>query len=137
MYFCKKFVVFVVSRFPAVLLGGINNIGGTKDVFYKTLLIFIYIIKKGNCLLQTPPKRLTILTTNFCREPKRCKFFYFWAILSHESKAIFCETKLHRNTRHPNFAAEKLTTSQSKVRIMSSLSLSTFLLLTNRFVKPD
>ena len=137
MYFCEKFVVFVVSRFPGVLAGGHLYIGGTKDVFYKTLFIFIYIIKKGNCVTQTPPKRLTILTTNFCSEPKRCKFFCFWAIFSQIGKAIFYQKKLHGITIHHNFAAEKLSTSLSKVRMMSLLSLSTFLLLTNRFVKPD
>lgn len=56
MFFCKKFVVFVVCRFPGDLAGGHLYIGGTKDVFYKTLLIFIYIIKKGNCALAKRPK---------------------------------------------------------------------------------
>ena len=137
MYFSKKNVVFVVSRFPGVLAGGHLYIGGTKDVFYKTLLIFIYIIKKENSVPQTPQKRLTILTTNFCRAPNGCKFFVFWAIFGQNGKAIFYQKKLHGITIHHNFAAEKLSTSLCKVRIMSSLCLSTFLLLTNRFVKPD
>lgn len=65
MYFCKKFVVFVVCRFPGDLAAGALYIRGAKDVFYKTLLIFIYIIKKGFFVSQMPQKRLTILTTNF------------------------------------------------------------------------
>ena len=64
-------------------------------------------------------------------------FLFFGAIFSQVCKAIFYQKKLHGLTIHSNFAAEKLTTSLSKVRIMSSLCLSTFLLLTNRFVKPD